>query len=120
MMIPNIILFHEIHRKRALVPKVDFISAPGSSAPNVHRPGGPAALVTGMGCFTFERVAARFRLDSIHPGQRLEDILGETGFSFDHGPATPPTRVRVTSSGVAFTSASYGDDVLPRSRNRSA
>jgi glutaconate CoA-transferase, subunit B len=83
MMIPNIILFRDAHRARALVAKVDFISAPGVSPPHVHRPGGPGALVTGMAHFAFERTLARFRLETIHPGVALADVEANTGFAFD-------------------------------------
>ena len=83
MMIPNIILFRDVHLKRVLVPKVDFISAPGRSAPNVHRPGGPSALVTSMGYFSFDRETGRFRLESIHRGHSAQDIADNTGFGFD-------------------------------------
>jgi glutaconate CoA-transferase subunit B len=83
MMIPNVMLFHEVHRKRALVARVDFISAPGVSAANVHRPGGPTALVTNMGHFTFDRTKARFALESIHPGYSEALIAENTGFAFD-------------------------------------
>ena len=37
--IPKIILFAPEHSRRVLVDKVDFISAPGTSPPGVHRPG---------------------------------------------------------------------------------
>jgi glutaconate CoA-transferase subunit B len=83
MMIPNIILFRDVHLKRVLVPKVDFISAPGSSAANVHRPGGPSALLTSMGYFSFDAVAGRFRLETIHPGCTDENIVDNTGFTFE-------------------------------------
>ena len=91
MMIPNIILFRDVHLKRALVPKVDFISAPGTSAPNIHRPGGPSALVTSMGYFSFDRVAGRFRLETIHRGHTLQDIAENTGFAFDRAPSLRTT-----------------------------
>jgi len=93
MMIPNIILFKEEHSTRALVPKVAFISAPGVSEPNVYRPGGPGALVTGKACFSFDRKAARFRLESVNPGSTVEEIVANTGFTFDRPdqvPTTPP------------------------------
>src|SRR5688572_22371614 len=83
MMIPNIILFRDVHLKRALVPKVDFISAPGTSAPNVFRPGGPTALVTSMAHFSFDREAGRFRLETVHRGYRVQDVADNTGFAFD-------------------------------------
>ena len=83
MMIPNIILFHDVHRKRALVRQVDFISATGVSPANVYRPGGPTALVTDMGRFSFDRETARFTLESMHPGHSAQEIIENTGFSFD-------------------------------------
>src|SRR4026208_1800946 len=41
----KVILCRTEHSKRTLVPKVSFISAPGGSDPNVHRTGGPIALI---------------------------------------------------------------------------
>ena len=37
--VPRVILFHQEHSPRTLVRKVDFVSAPGTSPPGVHRPG---------------------------------------------------------------------------------
>jgi glutaconate CoA-transferase subunit B len=82
-LVPRVILFRQEHTPLTLVPKVDFISAPGVSEPNVYRPGGPYALVTGRCVFDFDKEMARFRLKSIHPGQTLETIKSETGFEFD-------------------------------------
>lgn len=90
-MVPRVILFREEHTNRVFVPKVDFISAPGVSDPGVYRPGGPHALVTGMACFSFDKTRARFRLESVHPGFSLTDILANTGFEFDHGEEPPAT-----------------------------
>lgn len=81
--VPRVILFREEHTRRTMVEKVDFISAPGTSPDNVYRPGGPYALVTNLGLFSFDRNRARFRLESIHPGHSLEEIQDNTGFIFD-------------------------------------
>jgi len=89
--VPNVILFREEHSKRVLVPKVDFVSAPGVSPPDVYRPGGPTALVTGRAVFAFDRAAGRFRLESTHPGSKLDDIIENTGFEFDRDGETPTT-----------------------------
>ncbi len=91
-LVPRVILFREEHTPRVFVQKVDFISAPGGSEPDVYRPGGPHALVTGMAAFSFDRQRRRFTLESVHPGHTLEDVLGNTGFEFDHasGPMTTP------------------------------
>ena len=91
-LVPRVILFREEHSRRVLVPRVEFISAPGVSPPGVYRPGGPSKLVTGLGLFGFDRERRRFRLESVHPGHTVEEILDNTGFDFDrpeHAPVTP-------------------------------
>jgi glutaconate CoA-transferase, subunit B len=88
-MVPRIILFRLEHSRRSLVEKVDFISAPGTSAANVFRRGGPVALVTPRCHFAFDKARARFRLESVHPGLTVEEVLDNTGFAFDR-PATVP------------------------------
>jgi len=92
-LVPRVILFREEHTRRVFVPKVDFISAPGTSEPGIHRPGGPYALVTTLCVFGFDRARRRFRLDSLHPGHSLEEVRDNTGFDFDVAEAlaeTPP------------------------------
>jgi glutaconate CoA-transferase, subunit B len=89
--VPRVILFREEHTRRTMVETVDFISAPGVSEAGVHRPGGPYALVTNLGLFHFDKARTRFRLVSIHPGHSLEEILDNTGFTFDYGADIPVT-----------------------------
>ncbi len=91
LLIPRVILFHEEHSVRTLVQKVDFISAPGRSAPGVYRQGGPQALVTGKALFSFDRARGRFSLDSVHAGHTARQVAEATGFDFDHAPHTPKT-----------------------------
>jgi len=86
------ILFREEHSKRVLVPKVDFISAPGWSPPEVWRRGGPQALVTGKAIFAWQKEKKRFRLESVHPGQTMNDIRENTGFDFDCPANVPDTQ----------------------------
>jgi glutaconate CoA-transferase subunit B len=81
--VPRVILFREEHTRRVMVPKVDFISAPGTSPANVYRPGGPAALVTSLCLFGFDKARRRFRLESVHPGHTVEEVRDNTGFAFD-------------------------------------
>ena len=90
-LVPKVILFREEHTRRVMVPKVDFVSAPGVSPPNTFRPGGPYKMVTGLGLFGFDRTRGRFRLESVHPGHTLEEILDNTGFEFDRDPRVPFT-----------------------------
>ena len=82
-LVPRVILFREEHTRRIFVPKVDFVSAPGTSEPGVYRPGGPYALVTGLCTMMFDRERARFRLVSVHPGHTVEEVRDNTGFDFD-------------------------------------
>lgn len=88
--VPKVILFRTEHSRRTLVPKVDFISAPGASEPNTFRPGGPIGLVTNRCFFTF--ASGRFTLASVHPGHTVDEVIEHTGFDFDrptHVPQTP-------------------------------
>ncbi len=87
--IPRVILFREEHTPRTLVKAVDFVSAPGTSPPDVYRPGGPHALVTSLCVFEFDRKRARFTLKSLHPGVTKADVRAATGFDYDE-PATVP------------------------------
>src|SRR5215467_4267554 len=81
--VPKVVLFRTEHSRRTLVPRVSFISAPGASAPNVYRPGGPIALVTNRCLFGFDRERQRFRLESVHPGHSAAEIAENTGFAYD-------------------------------------
>jgi glutaconate CoA-transferase subunit B len=95
--VPRVILFRTEHSRRTLVPKVDFVSAPGTSPPGVYRPGGPWKLLTGRGLFAFDRARRRFALESVHPGHSVEEIVANTGFDFDRPgvvPATPDPDAR--------------------------
>src|SRR5262249_19813639 len=82
-LVPRVILFREEHTRRVMVRSVDFISAPGASDANLYRPGGPYAMVTGLASFSFDRTRRRFRLESVHPGHSVEEVLDNTGFDFD-------------------------------------
>lgn len=86
------ILFREEHSKRVLVPRVDFISAPGWSPPGIERRGGPQALLTGKALFAWQPGKRRFRLESVHPGFTVDEIVELTGFQFDRGQDTKTTR----------------------------
>lgn len=89
--VPRVILFALEHSPRTLVPKVDFISAPGTSPPGVYRPGGPHALATSLCVFHFDRARARFTLASTHPGVSRASVRAATGFDYDEPPSVPVT-----------------------------
>jgi glutaconate CoA-transferase subunit B len=85
------ILFREEHSPRVLVKKVDYVSAPGWSPPEVERRGGPAALLTGKALFAWQKDKRRFRLESVHPDSSAEDVRASTGFDYDAPAIVPPT-----------------------------
>jgi glutaconate CoA-transferase subunit B len=89
--VPKVVLFRTEHSRRTLVEQVSFISAPGGSAPNVYRPGGPVALVTNRCVFAFDRARRRFRLESVHPGHSIAEVAEHTAFAYDC-----PENVQVT------------------------
>jgi glutaconate CoA-transferase subunit B len=89
--VPRVILFRTEHSRRTLVPKVDFVSAPGTSAPNVYRTGGPVALITNRCLFAFDRARKRFSLASVHPGHTVAEVVEHTGFDFDRPAEVPIT-----------------------------
>jgi glutaconate CoA-transferase, subunit B len=107
--VPKVILFRVEHSRRTLVPKVDFISAPGGNAENVHRTGGPIALITNRCLFDFDRQRRRFRLASVHPGHSVEEVLDNTGFDFDR-----PEQVPVTPAPSAETLHLMRNVVAPK------
>jgi glutaconate CoA-transferase subunit B len=90
--VPKVILFRTEHSKRSLVSKVSYISAPGGSDDNVHRTGGLVALITNRCLFSFDADARRFRLESVHPGHTLAEVIVNTGFEFDRPQDVPITQ----------------------------
>ena len=103
-LVPKVILFREEHTRRVMVPKVDFISAPGPRADGVYRPGGPIGLLTNLCWFAFDRERRRFRLESVHPGHTVEEVRDNTGFDFDSAPdvgttALPDSATRAVIAG---------------------
>ncbi|HLX59113.1 MAG TPA: CoA-transferase [Ktedonobacteraceae bacterium] len=100
-----IIMQHERHRLRE---KVDYITSPGYGYPDEHGAageawrkrvglprGGPAALITTLAVFTFDRENGEALLSSYHPGSSLEDVQEQTGWALrlaaDCRETMPPT-----------------------------
>ncbi|WP_239451539.1 CoA-transferase [Elioraea rosea] len=90
--VPRTILFREEHSPRVLVPKVDYVSAPGVSPRGTFRRGHAQALVTGRCVFTFDPEAARFTLASLHPGETRQSVREATGFEYDEAAELGETR----------------------------
>ena len=120
--VPKVILFRPEHTRRVFVPKVDFVSAPGVSEADVHRPGGPKFLVTELCIMSFDAGRGRFRLESVSPGRTVEEVLDNTGFEIDVPERVPETTPPEEASlallrstvglEVADTYPAYARDVL--------
>jgi glutaconate CoA-transferase subunit B len=89
------VVYRTEHTRRSLVEKVDFISAAGSSEPDVLRLGNPSKVITPKATFRFDKDARCLRLDTIHAPYTLEEIRENTGFDLGvTGPVAttlPPT-----------------------------
>jgi glutaconate CoA-transferase subunit B len=109
-LVPRVILFREEHSRRVLVPRVDFVSAPGASESNVFRRGGPYALITSKAAFRFDAANRRFRLVSVHPGHTLEDVLDNTGFDFQYA-ATPARTPPPSAATLATIRGAVADEI---------
>jgi len=116
MLVPRVILFRPEHNRKTLVDKVDFISAPGWSPPEVYRPGGPVALITGRCLFDWKRDERRFALRSAHPGEDAASIRAETGFDYDEPAVLPgsPIPDAALRAEIADLIASEVAEVYPR------
>lgn len=78
-LMPRIVLYHTAHEARALPPAVGFRTAAGGG---VERAGyvarGATTLVTDRAVIRFEPDGPR--LESVHPGETVADVVAATGF----------------------------------------
>jgi glutaconate CoA-transferase subunit B len=85
------IVFRTEHTRRSLVERVDFVSAAGSSPPEVLRLGGPSKVITPKATFRFDAGARALALESVHPPYDLQKIRENTGFDLGTGGPVPAT-----------------------------
>ena len=100
-----IIMQHDPHRLRE---KVDYVTSAGYGYPDEHGPageswrkrvglprGGPAALITTLAVFTFDKERGEALLSSYHPGTTVEQVQQQTGWKLrlaeDCRETVPPT-----------------------------
>ncbi len=98
-----IIMAHEKHR---LVREVQYVTTLGYGRDGHERErlgmsGGPSALVTTLGVFTFDNPWHTAQLAHIHPGATLEDIKSATGWDIIMGDAPPTETPWPTTEEVA-------------------
>lgn len=87
----RIIVFRADHSPRVFVEQVDHVASPGSSPPDVVRPGGPWKVVTPLCVFRFDRERAMLAVESIHPGVTGAALAEGTGFPLEHDAAAGVT-----------------------------
>jgi glutaconate CoA-transferase subunit B len=73
------------HEERKLREAINFITSPGfikggDSRQKAGLSGGPARVITNKAVFGFHPETKRMMLISIHPGNKLEDVLSTMGF----------------------------------------
>ena len=92
-LMPRVVLYHTAHEPRALPPVVGFRTGPGGG---IERGGyaaaGPTVLVTDRCVIHFGRPGPR--LESVHPGNTVDDVVSATGFALivdDPAETEPPT-----------------------------
>jgi glutaconate CoA-transferase subunit B len=92
------------HEARKVNEAVAFITSPGYLGGGGEREaarlrGGPSRVITDKAILDFDPTSKHMRLESIHPGNTVEDVLAATGFTPimpEHVPTTePPTAEQV-------------------------
>ena len=86
-----------MHERRRFVPRVDFITSPGSlSGPGARKAAGlhfgqVSGVITNLGIFGFDPDTRQMRLDALHPGRTVELVRENTGFAVIVPDAVPTT-----------------------------
>lgn len=89
--LPRIVLYHTDHRPTSLPERVSFVTGAGGGDP-LSGAAGPVRLITDRAVFSFHGGTAR--LDSVHRGGSMQEVLASTGFDCDAsgaGETEPPT-----------------------------
>jgi glutaconate CoA-transferase subunit B len=106
----RVILFRTEHSRRVFVPRVDFVTAPGSTPESVYRLGGLSAVVTDLAVLDFPPARRRLELASLHPGVTLEEVEARTGFPL-HAPDPVPRTPVPTPEELALLRTSVREEL---------
>ena len=87
----RVIVFRAEHTPRIFVERVDTVASPGSTPPDVVRPGGPWKIVTPLCVFRFDRGRGVLDVESLHPGVTREELQKRTGFRLEFDAAAGVT-----------------------------
>ncbi|HUA72318.1 MAG TPA: CoA-transferase [Solirubrobacteraceae bacterium] len=77
--LPRVVVYHTDHRERSLPAEVSFITGAGGGDPQ-RGTKGPTRLITDRAVFEFTNDGAC--LESLHPGEDLDQVKADTGFHF--------------------------------------
>src|SRR5438093_1161818 len=77
----RVVVFRADHSPRVFVERVDTVTSPGATPPDVVRPGGPWKVVTPLCVFRYDRRSAGLVVESLHPGVSREELGRRTGFA---------------------------------------
>ncbi len=97
--IKRVLIFRPVHTKRLFVENVDFKTGPGWIPEAEPRRGGPEKIITNLCVMAFDKEVKKIRLESVHPGISVDDVINNTGFELiipETVPETePPTKNHV-------------------------
>jgi glutaconate CoA-transferase subunit B len=79
-MVRRIIVFKTDHTPRAFVPRVDFVTCPGSPPSGVRARGGLDKIVTPLAVLRMNHARQRLELESVSPGSSVDAVQAHTGF----------------------------------------
>src|SRR5437660_228971 len=82
----RVVVFRADHSPRIFVERVDTVTSPGATPPDVVRPGGPWKAVTPLCVFRYDRDGAALVVESLHPGVTREELGRRTGFALAYRP----------------------------------
>jgi len=82
------------HEKRKLRETISFVTSPGfmtggDSRRNAGLRGGPCRIITTKAVFGFHPESKQMMVESVHPGNTLEDVIATMGFE-PHVPSSVP------------------------------
>lgn len=86
----RVVVFRADHSPRVFVERVDIVTSPGASPPDVARPGGPCQVVTPLCVFRVDRERGLV-VATTHPGVSREELARSTGFALEYDPGAGVT-----------------------------
>lgn len=114
-------LFTPVHDARTFVERCDYISVFGHGDGGDHRArlgldqynAGPTSVITPLAILDFKTADHRMRLQSVHPGVTVDDVVAATGFELEL-PSEVPTTAEPTPAQLELLRTRIDRDGLLR------